>query len=162
MEPLNPVPATYREALDGLTSKVFLRDQSYKRQQWRANRNGAHSDILDFERMFVRAMRKMDVPVFAHNMVRTSDEQDALYVKGVTKAKGGQSPHNYGCAVDIVHGLHAWDIPKKAWDLFGHVGKEVAHKAGIKIEWGGDWSFYDPAHWELHPWREYATNLKER
>lgn len=45
---------------------------------------------------------------FSHTL-RTFDEQDALYAKGRTKegkivtyARGGQSYHNYGLAIDIV------------------------------------------------------------
>lgn len=40
--------------------------------------------------------------------IRTNDEQDAMYAQGrttpgkkITNAKGGQSIHNYGFAVDI-------------------------------------------------------------
>nr|WP_245369132.1 M15 family metallopeptidase [Agrobacterium tumefaciens] len=92
--------------------------------------------------------------MFAHCVYRDDVEQQRLYVKGLSKAKPGQSAHNYGLAVDIVHGTKAWDLTRKQWDLIGHIGKEVAASLGIKVEWGGDWSFYDPAHWELANWRD--------
>jgi peptidoglycan L-alanyl-D-glutamate endopeptidase CwlK len=49
------------------------------------------------------ALRGRAICRFSHTL-RTFAEQDALYAKKppVTKAKGGQSYHNYGLAVDIV------------------------------------------------------------
>lgn len=148
------VPATYHEALRGLQAREYIAGDKFLLMQDRANRKGAQFDIRDFERAFVRRMRKLHVPVYAHSMVRTPEEQDALFVRGVSKAKGHESAHVSGCAVDIVHAVHHWKIPDKSWALFGHVGKEVAHSLGIKITWGGDWKFWDPAHWELTGWRE--------
>lgn len=139
-----------------LMDEQFLKSPRYQEQQWRANRNGAHSDILDFERLFIRHMRKLGIPMFAHNMVRTKDEQAALYVRGVTQAKAGSSPHNHGCAVDIVHGVRAWELTRNEWALIGHLGKELANKRGFKLTWGGDWSFWDPAHWELADWKKVS------
>lgn len=94
--------------------------------------------------------------MYAHNMVRTSAQQQELYVRGVSKAKGFDSPHPNGCAVDIVHSTRAWDLTKSEWSMLGHIGKELAAQNGFKLVWGGDWSFYDPAHWELANWRSHA------
>lgn len=104
----------------------------------------------------------MGIPVFAHSVVRTRDEQTALYVQGVSKAKAGESMHNYGHAIDIIHSTQGWKLSKHQWLLLGHIGKEVAKRIGVKIRWGGDWdmdgipvlddpteSFWDAAHWEL-------------
>ena len=61
---------------------------------------------------------------------RSIAAQDALYAKGrtepgeqVTKAKGGQSPHNYGLAVDVclvqpdygVTGKETWNYNDPEW-----------------------------------------------
>lgn len=87
--------------------------------------------------------------------LRTFAEQDALYAQRpkVTNAKGGQSLHNYGVAVDfclIIDGKTAsWDL-KKDWD-----GDKIAdwmevvsifRKAGW--EWGGTWKFTDNPHFQ--------------
>ena len=87
--------------------------------------------------------------------LRTFAEQDALFAKRprVTKAKGGQSLHNYGVAVDfclIIDGKEvSWDL-KKDWD-----GDKIAdwmevvsvfRKAGW--EWGGTWKFTDNPHFQ--------------
>lgn len=152
--PAAPVHNTYEEALKRLQSPAFIDGPKFREQQNRANRKGANIDIITFERAFIRRLEKLKVPMFAHNMVRTEEEQTALYIKGVSKAKGAQGPHVHGCAVDIVHSTRAWDLTKKEWTLLGHIGKEVAGQLGIKLTWGGDWKFYDPAHWEIANWRD--------
>ncbi|QGZ15859.1 M15 family metallopeptidase [Elizabethkingia phage TCUEAP1] len=108
--------------------------------------------------------------------LRTFAEQDALYAQGrtkvgkkVTDAKGGQSVHNYGFAVDFVLIIDgktaAWDIVKD----FNRDGKsdwlqvaEVFKRGGW--EWGGDWkSFKDYPHFQkkgFGNWRE--LQLKKR
>lgn len=157
-------PMEKTEAIKGLSSALrvlqdpeFMRSERHQQQHWRANREGAHEKIVLFENRFITRMQKVRIPMFAHNMVRTPSEQMALYVQGVTKAPGGRSPHNYGCAVDMVHGVNAWDLTREQWRLIGHIGKEVALQNGIKVTWGGDFkSLYDPAHWELSDWRELA------
>ena len=101
-------------------------------------------------------MKMHGVPMFAHCVIRNGAEQDALYVQNRSKARAGQSPHNYGMAIDIVHGRKAWELPGTSWSIIGHIGKEIAHQRGLKLEWGGDWSFYDPAHWQLENWRSLA------
>lgn len=93
--------------------------------------------------------------------LRTFAEQDALfYAKPqVTKAKGGQSYHNYGLAVDIVllvdkngdgtYETASWDVKtdfdgdKKAdWMEIVAIFKRYGW------EWGGDWKFYDAPHFQ--------------
>lgn len=81
---------------------------------------------------------------------RSFEEQDSLYAQGrttpgtiLTNAKGGQSFHNYGVAVDIVflvNGKPSWSegFP---WSEIGRIGKSYG------FEWGGDWaSFPDRPH----------------
>lgn len=95
--------------------------------------------------------------------LRTFAEQDALYAKRpkVTNAKGGQSVHNYGFAVDIcliIDGKEAsWDV-KKDWD-----GDKIADwDECVKIfakhgwSWGGNWkSFKDMPHFEKIGWNNW-------
>lgn len=125
----------------------------------RANRVGAHPDILEFEKRLVTRMRKQDVPLWCHTCVRTMADQDAAYVRGVSKAKAGQSAHNYGMAVDIVHGTMGWNLQPLSWALLGHIGEEISVQSGIDVTWGGTWKFYDPAHWELSEWQKLKETL---
>ncbi len=94
--------------------------------------------------------------------LRTITEQDALYAQGrtkpgkkVTNAKGGQSNHNYGLAVDLaffVDGKLTWED-----SLYLKIGK-WAKSAGLL--WGGNWKSPDMPHVELPNlpgWRELKT-----
>lgn len=148
-----PVPDTFGAALRAITDKAFLASDRWQDQQWRAVREGAYPPLIEFERKFIKRMRVLGVPMFAHNMVRTAEQQNKLLADGVSRAGAGRSPHNFGLAVDIVHSVRAWDLKPKEWALSGHVGKEVARACGLQVEWGGDWNFYDPAHWEVEGWR---------
>lgn len=95
---------------------------------------------------------------FTHTL-RTFEEQNELYAQGrtkpgaiVTRAKGGQSWHNYGLAVDIVLIVDkkpVWDI-KTDYDKDGRSDwmevVDVFKRHGW--EWGGDWKFFDAPHFQ--------------
>ena len=104
--------------------------------------------------------------------LRTFAEQDALYAKKpkVSTAKGGQSVHNYGFAVDIVliiDGKEAsWDTHKD-WD-----GDKVSDwDECVKVfakhgwSWGGNWtSFKDMPHFDkigYNNWRVLQTKTRD-
>lgn len=97
---------------------------------------------------------------------RTFAEQDKLYAQGrttrgqkVTNAKGGQSYHNYGLAIDVVllidrdkNGTHetaSWDT-KPDYDGDGKSDwlEIVAIFKRYGWTWGGDWKFYDAPHFQ--------------
>ncbi len=77
---------------------------------------------------------------------RTLSEQEALYAQGrttpgkiVTRAKPGQSAHNYGLAVDcvpMIAGKPAWDSKHIAWQHYGNIVRAVG------LEWAGDWTTF--------------------
>lgn len=85
---------------------------------------------------------------------RSNAEQDALYAQGrtkpgpiVTNAKGGQSNHNKGIAVDFCltnkEGTAAYWTVNKDWKRVAAIAKSKG------FEWGGDWtSFKDNPHLE--------------
>lgn len=84
--------------------------------------------------------------------IRTYAEQDSLYKKRprVTRAKGGQSMHNFGIAADVclfVDGKDVWTPSEGADSIYKPVAA-LAHKLGLV--WGGDFkSIYDPGHVQL-------------
>jgi len=109
--------------------------------------------------------------------VRTIAEQDVMYAQGrtapgkkITNAKGGQSIHNYGLAVDIcliVNGKASWDTAKD-WD-----NDQIADwYECVKIfalhgwEWGGNWkTFKDMPHFEkrnFNSWRKLSKLKKDK
>lgn len=108
----------------------------------------------------VKRMAKHMVPMWAHSIVRGQKQQEAAFAGGFSKARFGKSPHNYGCAVDLVHGTVAWGMDDMAWKILGHIGKELAKSKGIDITWGGDFtSLWDPAHWELRDWKTLRSEF---
>ena len=86
--------------------------------------------------------------------LRTFAEQDDLYAKGrtkpgaiVTQARGGESNHNYGLAVDLcpfTSDKPDWNAPMAVWAAIG------AAAASHGLEWGGQWKkFLDKPHVQL-------------
>ena len=163
--PLDVVPglgdSAYASELRGMQDRSFCFSQRYGDQQGRADRTGADPRILEFERKLIKRAFKLGVPLFAHCVVRGSAEQSRLFREGRSKARPGESAHNFGAAVDLIHGTKAWALSRKQWAILGHIGKEVAASIGVKVEWGGDWKFYDPAHWELADWREIRARYAD-
>tara|TARA_R110002012_G_scaffold236889_1_gene410636 strand:- start:126 stop:479 length:354 start_codon:yes stop_codon:yes gene_type:complete len=92
---------------------------------------------------------------------RTLERQAELYAIGrttpgskVTNAKPGQSRHNSmpSEAVDVgpcdARGQVLWN-DKGKFDRWAEHVKATAERLNIAIRWGGDFSFYDGAHYEL-------------
>lgn len=99
---------------------------------------------------------------------RSYAEQNALFAKRpkVTNARGGQSNHNFGIAIDVgifVNGKYytgANRTEDKAYqDLAVLVKKNLGFAAGKErlLDWGGDWkSIVDMPHYELHTGKTVA------
>lgn len=147
-------PATYSEALRGLVNRPFLASQKHQEQQWRANRKGGHPRLVEFERKLVKRCADVGIPMWCHTFVRTAQEQQREFEEGHSKDSpvDGAWPH-MAYAFDLVHGVKAWGLTKKEWAVVGALGKEVAAAMGLKVDWGGDWRFYDPAHWQISGWK---------
>lgn len=93
--------------------------------------------------------------------LRTYEEQNQLYAQGrtksgnvVTKAKGGYSIHNFGCAFDV--GIFSKDGKEyfgesPAYRDVGKIGESLG------LEWGGRWEgFPDEPHFQLTKGRSLA------
>lgn len=146
-------PDAYAKELQGMVDRAFCYSQKWGEQQMRADRHGAQPELLEFERKLIKRAFKLGIPLFAHSVNRTSVEQNRLFKEGRSKARAGESPHNFGAAVDLIHGTKGWGLTRKQWAILGHLGKELAVALTLDVTWGGDWKFYDPAHWELTDWR---------
>lgn len=122
-------------------------------------------DVLEIYDEIIAALNGSAICRFAYTL-RTFAEQDALYAQGrtkagakVTNAKGGQSYHNYGLAIDIVLLVDKdknGTFKTASWDIktdFDGDGKSdwmeiVAIFKRYGFEWGGDWKFNDAPHFQ--------------
>lgn len=111
---------------------------------------------------FLVAAKKEGIDLKITFGLRTFAEQQKIYDQGrttpgpiVTKAKPGQSFHNYGLAIDvvpIVNGKADWN--SKLWTKIGDIGKACG------FSWGGDWkTFKDLPHFEYPKNTNYKTLL---
>ncbi|MGJ6853023.1 M15 family metallopeptidase [Listeria monocytogenes] len=117
---------------------------------------GMNKTTSDKTRNVIKKMAKQGIYLCVAQGYRSKTEQNALYAQGrtkpgsvVTNAKGGQSNHNYGVAVDLC--LYSNDGKKVIWESTTSRWKKVV--SAMKAEgfkWGGDWkSFKDYPHFEL-------------
>lgn len=126
-----------------------------------------HPAIRPMARKFLEDAAKEGINLKITFGLRTFDEQTKLYNQGrttpgkiVTKAKPGQSFHNYALAIDvvpIVNGKADWNSPH--WQRIGVIGKACG------FAWGGDWkSFKDLPHFEYPPgtsWKQLMALKKD-
>lgn len=111
--------------------------------------NKLHPKIRDDFRAAINECEKQGMKVRLASGYRTFEEQKAIYAKGrttkgkiVSKAKPGQSYHNYALAGDVVEikfGKALWKNPK--WELIGSIFEKYG------FTWGGRWKkFLDRPH----------------
>lgn len=109
-----------------------------------------HPKVMQMCSEFIKDCNEQGIDILITSTYRDHESQDALYAQGrtksgqiVTKAKGGQSFHNYRVAFDfcpLVNGKPAWSDTK----LFTQCGK-IAETHGL--EWAGRWKrFIELAH----------------
>lgn len=150
--------ATIRQAMDRLTvHQSFFTLESTLRQFERADWQHVEPRLMRFTALLIEAFRRQGIPLYPHSAFRTSEEQRELVRKGVSKTPPPIAAHCQGCAVDIVHGRYHWELSRNEWAAIGKIGKMVAQSMGLDVTWGGDWSFYDPAHWEIKGWRDLVA-----
>lgn len=123
---------------------------------------GLHPVVAESEKLLVRKAARRGIEVVITHDFRSIDEQDALYNQGrslsgniVTNAKGGESYHNYGLAIDFAlrtpEGDVVWDMErddngngKPDWLEVVELAKELG------FTWGGDWAnFPDYPHLQM-------------
>ncbi|MBV8048536.1 MAG: M15 family metallopeptidase [Paludibacterium sp.] len=107
-----------------------------------------------FSQVVLHVMQRMSARGYQTMLLegcRSPARQDRLAAQAVTvtKAKGGQSRHQYGFAADIafVRGGKVVISERDSWAMAGYqaLGQE-AQAAGLT--WGGNWSFKDYGHIE--------------
>ena len=127
------------------------------------NISGLHPTIKDDVEHCINNLSNIGIGVRVTFGFRTFAEQDKLYAQGrteqgviVTNAKGGDSIHNYGLAVDCVeispvYGYNP-NYPDSRWNDIAKVFKSKG------FEWGGDWQkFPDKPHFQ----KTFGLTLKQ-
>ena len=113
-----------------------------------------HPALAAAVRAMIADLARQGLVVEVVQGLRTFAEQDELYARGrtkpgavVTQARGGESNHNFGLAVDLCpfsDDKPDWNAPISVWAAIG------AAAAAHGLDWGGQWKkFLDKPHVEL-------------
>lgn len=145
----------YRDALKWMRRPHFLETPRYRTLQWSADRNGAFEPLVAFERGFCARFRKLGIPVHCREFMRTKAKHEELLRRKLIGYPFGKSPHNFGYAVQLVHSVLGSDMPSICWDIFRHVGEELAEQLSLDVEWHGP-EF--PYQWQMRQWMEWRWN----
>ena len=99
------------------------------------------------------SISRMDFGIPEHGGLRTTEEQNILYYKGLSKCDGKEniSKHQSGEAFDIFaykNGKASWD--KNDLTLCAAAILQAASILGYGLEWGGNWkTWQDYPHFQL-------------
>lgn len=110
------------------------------------------------------AIKEVDFKIL--DSTRGRDAQNLAFRTGRSKAKFGESAHNYvpAIAMDLFPAPYDWNN-EQAFNNLARIVMRVAKEQGTPIRWGGDWNMdgskttsdgWDKPHFELHPWRTWA------
>jgi peptidoglycan LD-endopeptidase CwlK len=98
--------------------------------------------------------------------VRSAVDQDRAYQLKRSRARFGESPHNYypSLAFDFIPCPFVdadWENVQRFTDIARNI-IAAARQLGVNIRWGGDFrSFKDLPHFELENWREFIGTARE-
>lgn len=122
-----------------------------------------HPIVEERSNQLIQQSAEKGIVIVITDGFRSAEDQDRLYEKGrssegniVTNAKGGESYHNFGLAVDFAIQVPSGNI---IWDMqYDGNGNgvadwmEVVEMAKVLgFEWGGDWvGFKDYPHLEMN------------
>lgn len=105
----------------------------------------------EIEWTIVQGTRTIAYQNSLYDQGRKKDKNGKIIGSIVTRAKGGQSPHNFKLAVDICpmkDGKLWWDAPDKYWNALGNIAE------GMGLVWGGHFkSILDKPHVESPLWK---------
>lgn len=116
--------------------------------------------LADPLQRLVRALQADQVPFMVICGHRDRAGQEAAYNNGTSRARFGQSPHNFlpSRAVDLAPfaatSVDYNRLTLAEYNRLAAIVKSYAAALGIAITWGGDFSsFKDRPHFELTGWK---------
>lgn len=84
---------------------------------------------------------------------RDEQDQEMVFLRGASKARWGQSAHNYNAALDlffIVDNEPVWDPEKSEWLFKRLIGPKIPNW----VQWGYNFrTFRELAHFEVLQWK---------
>jgi peptidoglycan L-alanyl-D-glutamate endopeptidase CwlK len=101
------------------------------------------------QEVFMEVIKHRDCTILCGH--RGREDQEQAFASGNSKARYGQSKHNYtpSLAIDVMPYPVNWDDMKGLHEFAGFV-MGVAISKGIPIQWGGHFiGFFDGPHYEL-------------
>ena len=118
----------------------------------------------ELQKLVDAAIKEIDFIIL--DAQRGRAEQERAFKAGNSKARFGQSAHNYipAVALDVCPSPVDWNDAAK-FRAIAKVFVAVAKRLDIPLRWGADWDmdgdwkderFLDWGHFELNPWREWA------
>lgn len=149
-------------APSNLRNPPRIASEALLRQHARADWQQVDPRVRRFAAVLIEAARKQNIPLYVHTAFRSPEMQTEMFKKGRSKARPPVAAHVRGAAVDIVHSNFHWEMSKSEWAYIGKLGLDIASRLNLPIEWGGTWSFYDPAHWELKQWKNNVRPVEVR
>jgi len=123
--------------------------------------SGLHPIVEEKSNQLVEKTKAKGISILITDGFRSVESQNEIYERGRSKegaivsyARGGESYHNYGLAIDFAllneHGGISYDLQRDGnnngeadWFEVARIGKELG------FEWGGDWrGFKDYPHFQ--------------
>lgn len=113
------------------------------------------------------AIKEIDFRIL--DSTRGRDAQERAFATGKSKARFGQSAHNYvpAIAFDLFPAPYDWNN-RQSFITLSNVILRIAKENKIPLRWGGDWdmagdrnpkgSLDDLPHYELDKWRDWAKD----
>lgn len=97
--------------------------------------------------LFSNAWAAEGYPVRFYQYYRGPQEQEAAYNRGASKARFGQSAHNFYLAVDYFFDKYGWDVPKEFWEYGDQLAKQFGLASGL--------AYGDANHIEMQGWKQW-------
>lgn len=167
MKRLNNTILTWSMIISFLTLLFFLYNKQENNDYLRVENDASppselHPEVERNKKLLIEKAADIGIDVVITEELRTFDDQEALFAMGrsvegnkVTNARGGESYHNYGLAIDYAlrdnNGKIIWDMGydgngngEPDWIEVADIGKELG------FDWGGDWKhFRDYPHLQM-------------